>query len=195
MSDEQRKALKKITDEMATTKDHWFEYWKTYSDFDTWQFWANVFLFVAPLIVLFIFLDRNKAFRIGFFGFGVHMISVYLDAFGTTHGFWEYPFKWFPFLTNSLGLDASLIPVAYMLLYQWTLNREKNYYLYMTGLSLMFSFGFKPLMDWLELFQRNKGLQFWHLFIIYLLVGIVPKLLTDFFAWYQSKAHVRRSRA
>jgi hypothetical protein len=188
MSDEQQKALQTITDEMVTTKAHWLEYWKTFSDFDTWQFWVNILLFILPLIILFLFLDRGRAFRIGFFGFGVHALSVYIDAFGTTHGLWEYPFKWFPFLTNSLGLDASLIPVAYMLMYQWTLRRKINYYLAMAGLSAVFSFGFKPLLSALDLFQLYKGMNFFYLFIAFLLVGTVPYWFTEGFARYQDQA-------
>jgi len=193
MSDEQQRALRTITDEMSTTKAHWLEYWKTFSDFDTWQFWANLSLFVVPLIVLFMFLDRSKAFRVGFFGFGVHMITVYLDAFGTTHGFWEYPYKWFPFLTNSLGLDASLLPVAYMLMYQWTLKRNINYYFAMAGLSLLFAFAFKPLMSALNLFQLYKGTNFVHIFIVYLVLGTIPYWFTEGFARYQDRAHPTRA--
>ncbi|TLS51442.1 hypothetical protein FE782_15135 [Paenibacillus antri] len=188
MSDEQQEALKKITDEMVTTKTHWFEYWQTFSAFDTWQFWATILIFVAPLILLFIFLDRSKAFRIGFFGFGVHMITVYIDAFGTTHGLWEYPFKWLPFLTNSLGLDASLLPVSYMLLYQFTLRHKKSYLLYMIGLSLVFAFGVKPLMGALDLFQLYKGMNYAHIFIAYLLLASIPYWITEGFAKYQDRA-------
>ncbi len=194
MSDEQRAALNGLSERAATLKEDWLDYWISYSNMSTWQFWVNLAFFVVPLTALFLFLDRSKAFRIGFFGYGVHLFTGFLDAFGTTNGYWEYPFKWFPFLTNSIGLDASLIPVAYMFIYQWTLNHRKNYYLYMIALSAVFAFGIKPLLDGLDLFQRFRGLAFWHIFIVYLLLGTIPKWLTDFFAWYQHKAR-RPARA
>jgi len=194
MSDEQQKALKALNDKMASATDGWLGYWDAFSDFDTWQFWVNLFLFFAPLVVLFLVLDRSKAFRIGFFGLAIHMISVYVDTFGTTHGFWEYPYKWFPFLTVSLGLDASLIPVSYMLLYQWTLSRNKNYYVWMIGLALLFSFGFKPLLSALDLFQLYRGTNYFHLLLLYTGGGLIAKWITEGFERFQDRAS-RTSRA
>jgi len=188
MSDKQEAMLKRLGDVLAENTQDRLQYWLEFSNAGTWQFWFNVFIIVAPLILLAFALERRQAFRISFYGLLVHMVFTYIDAFGTLHGFWEYPYKFFPFLTVSIGLDSSLVPVVYMLLYQWVLNRKKNYYLWFFLLSLAFAFGLKPIMTALDLFQFYRGANFLHLFAGYYFIALTSKWITDLFARHQGAA-------
>ncbi|WP_238392360.1 CBO0543 family protein [Paenibacillus antri] len=187
MSDKQDQLFRELTNRASALTNDWFAYWKAYSGYDTWQFWLIVAIFVLPLIALARFVDRKQAFRIGFFGLSAHMIAVYCDLFATSHRLWEYPYKITVLFPAGIGIDASLIPVAYMLTYQWTLNRKKNYYLYIGLLSAAFSFLFKPLLSALDLFVFLES-NYFQLFLFYLVGGFVCKWLADLFQYAQKSS-------
>ncbi|MDQ0903506.1 MULTISPECIES: CBO0543 family protein [unclassified Paenibacillus] len=187
MTDKQQEALRELTNSISTVTNDWTMYWKTYSNIGTWQFWVVMAFFIVPLIILVLKMDRKKAFRLGFYGLAIHVIAIYIDSYGTSHKMWEYPFKIFPYPPASFGLDASLIPVTYMLMYQWTLNRHKNYYVYLGLLSIVFAFVFKPLISWLELFHLVES-SYVQLFIFYVVGGLLGKWLTDLFHLAQHRS-------
>ncbi|MFB5191643.1 CBO0543 family protein [Alicyclobacillus fastidiosus] len=182
-------------------------YWSLYSGPGTWQFWFNCFILIAPLTVLYVQLDRRKALLIGFYGFNVHIWFGLIDAFGSGRALWTYPYKIFPFLPISFALDVSLVPVVYMLVYQWTINHEKNYYLYATLTSAAFAFVLKPVFSVLQLFHLYRWMNYFYLFLGYVVVMLVSKLITDLFLHFEHDArntrpgrtvqrfdHVRRGR-
>ena len=68
-----------------------------------------------------------------------------------------------------------------MLLYQWTLNYKKNYYIYATGLCVFFAFLFKPALVAFGIFHIHKGVHYWYLFFAYIIVMLVSKLITNIF--------------
>ena len=161
-------------------------YWLQFN-LGTWQFWISLFLLIAPLVVLYFVLDRRRAFRIGFYGFNVHVWFNYIDNFGVTSGLWTYPFKVFPYLSVNSTLEASFIPVSYMLVYQWALKRQLNYYVYATVLSATFAFVLKPLMTWLSFFKMYQWVNYFYLFLGYVVIMLLSKWVTDFFAYLQKR--------
>ncbi|MEH7249348.1 CBO0543 family protein [Neobacillus niacini] len=191
MSNAHREALNKLIKEQQEGARNWLHYWQEYSAFDTWQFWFQLILFVAPLVILFFTIDWKRALQLGFYGFNVHVWFGYFDAFGSSQTFWTYPYKMIPFVPHSFGLDASMVPVLFLLVYQWTINNKKNYYLYTLLLSLFLSFIVKPLMALHHLIVFNRGANYFHLFLTYIVILVVSKLITDFFLHFQKKAQER----
>lgn len=187
MSREQQELLRELTDKASELANDWSAYWHTYSDAGTWQFWVVVGVFIIPLLALVFLLDRQKAFRIGFFGLIIHVTATYIDLYGTTHRMWEYPYKIAPFPPVSFGLDASLIPVSYMLLYQWTIRQKKNYYLFSILLSVAFALLFKPLISWLGLFKLVEW-NYFQLLLLYIIAGLIGKWMTDLFNVAQDRS-------
>jgi hypothetical protein len=168
--------------------DHLFNYWKEYSSLDHWQFWVCFALLVIPLVLLFIFIDKRKALLLGFFGYNVHVFFTYIDAVGANNNYWYYPYKVLPILASNFTLDASLVPICYMFVLQWTLNHSHNYYLYMILLSIFFAFIFKPLLVAFTLFELDRGANYFHLFLGYIVVGFVAKWVTNLFVYLEQKA-------
>lgn len=158
-----------------------FEYWQEFSNFSHWQVWVVLAMFVIPLIILILFIDRKNVFHLGFYGYSVHVFFAYTDIVGTEKGIWFYPYKLLPLLPSNFTLDASLVPVIYMLYYQYILNRGKNYYLWMLPLCFLLAFIMKPLMVGLGLFHFSGKENFWLLFAGYVFVALISKWITDFF--------------
>jgi hypothetical protein len=187
MSDKQQEFIRDLTERISSYTYDWSVYWKMYSSLSTWRYWVNVIIFVLPLIVLVFKLDKSKAYRIGFYGFVIHVTATYIDLYGITHKMWEYPYQIFTFPPVNFGLDASLIPVSYMLVYQWTLNRNKNYYLYTTILGVVIAFVLKPLTVYLDLFHVVDS-NYFQVFLHYFFAGLAGKWLTDFFNLAQERS-------
>ena len=141
---------------------------------------------IIPLVVLYFKIDRRKIFQLCFFGYSIHVLAAYTDALGIRKNWWDYPYVVFPQLPGSIGIDASLIPVYFILLYQWCLNKNKNYWLYGTLSSLGFTFLFKPLLVWMNIFQLYSN--WFSLLLAYLFVSYAAKLIMNFFIW-MAKGH------
>lgn len=188
MSDAHKKALDKLIKEQQEGALHWLKYWQEFSAFDTWQFWFHVVMFLTPLIVLYFAMDWKRALQLGFYGFNVHVWFGYFDDFGSTQALWSYPYKMIPFVAHSIGLDASLVPVSFILVYQWTIKNNKNYYLYTLLLSLFLSFILKPIFVMHNLFKFNAWVNYFHLFLSYIVILGLSKVITDIFLYLQNNA-------
>ncbi|KAA0550202.1 hypothetical protein FZW96_02370 [Bacillus sp. BGMRC 2118] len=176
--------IKKLSEELSRER---LDYWFNYSSFDTWQFWVNVGILFIPLVILLIKIDKSRALHLGFYGYNVHVLSTYIDGYATNHGNWEYPFKVLPFLPINFGLDTSLIPVVYMLGYQWTIRHKKNYYIMLLIVSAIFSFVLKPILVYVDLFQFGEGHNYFNLFIWYFIGGLIAKWITNLFIYFERK--------
>lgn len=188
MSDAQKEALHKLIKEQQEGAGHWLKYWQDFSAFDTWQFWFHVVMFLSPLIILYFAMDWKRALQLGFYGFNVHVWFGYFDDFGSTQALWTYPHKMIPFIAHNLGLDASLVPVSFILVYQWTIKHNKNYYLYTLLLSLFLSFILKPIFVMHNLFKFNAWANYFHLFLSYIVILVLSKVITDIFLRLQKNA-------
>lgn len=187
MSEKQEELLQKMRSTAEDLAQLQVDYWKEFSSFDDIKFWIVILLLVIPLIVLFLTIDRKKMLLLGFFGLNYHIWFAYTNSAGIRMGLWEYPYEVLPILP-SFALDASFVPVAYMLLYQWTLKHKKNIYLYSTILSAFFAFIFKPILVMHNLFRMFHGINYIHLFLFYVAFFIVSKLITNIFLKLQERS-------
>ncbi|KKK36714.1 hypothetical protein WQ57_17795 [Mesobacillus campisalis] len=188
MKSEQLELIEQIRKAEIVQNERWVEYWSHYSHYFTWQFWVVLSLFVIPLILVVLFIDRRKIFLLGFYGYSVHVFFGYTDIFGVNNGYWTYPYKLIPILPASITLDASLVPVIYMLFYQYLLNHGKNYYLWMLGLCLTLAYVMKPLMVGLGLFHFGGKENFFVLFLGYAFTALIAKIIMNTFL-YLSKSN------
>lgn len=187
MDNNQREDFHKLVSTQEDLTKDGTHYWDLYSDLSTWQFWIILAMLILPIIYVYFKIDRKHIFVIGFFGFAAHVLFAYVDAIGIRYGLWGYPYQVFPFLP-SVSLDAAIIPVAIMLVYQWTLTHEKNFPLYALLTALVFGFGFKPLLTGLDLFEKFKWVNYFYIFLIYIVLFLLAYLLTKIFSWMQKGA-------
>lgn len=157
------------------------EYWKLYSNVDSWQFWLLLFMFVLPLIALFFLIDKEKIFLIGFYGFSVHMIISYFDLIIVKMGYWQYRYTLVPFLSFSVAFDVSLVPVVLMLVYQWTLKHNKNFYVYSITAAFLLAIMWTPIFTSLNIIQFYKGMNFLIIFVIKICVVLIAKFIVGMF--------------
>ena len=187
LEQQQKEALDKLVMEGKQTAFEWIDYWWEFSSFNTWQFWVNILMLTVPLIILYFKIDRQKAFHLGFYGFSVHILFTYFDTTLVRFGLISYPYQAIPILQVNFGLDVSLIPVSFMLLYQWSLNQNKNFYLYGTLLSGFLAFIFKPILKMHNLMQWYEWANVFYLFCFYIIIFVISKWLTNLFFYFEHK--------
>ena len=98
-------------------------------------------------------------------------------------GYVYYPYQVIPIMPVNFALDASLVPVTFMLVYQWCINNNKNVLLYGVLTSAFFSFVFKPLMAAFNLIKLGNGMNYFYLFLNYLLILFLAMILTKVFIY------------
>lgn len=180
MTEKQAEMLKQVRETTKEASDLSMKYWKEYSNIDSFQFWLVVMTLIIPLIILLWKIDRRKMLLLGFFGLNYHIWFAYCNAGGIRRGLWEYPYEILPIMP-SFSLDAALIPVSYILLYQWTLNHKKNFYLYTLILSIIFAFVMKPILVHFDFFHMFKFVNYFIIFLFYFGIAIVAKIITNVF--------------
>ncbi|WP_085522045.1 CBO0543 family protein [Tuberibacillus sp. Marseille-P3662] len=187
MTSEELNLLENIASLQEKLSHTQINHWQQYSHIGTWQFWFGACLLLLPLIILYFLIDRSKMMLLGFYGFNIHVWFGYSDIFGVRQGLWQYPHQLIPFFPFALSLDASLVPIVFMLVYQWTLNHNKNFYIYSIGVSLFFAFIFKPFLSSIHLFRFGDGANYLTLFFGYLGVFLFSKIITNVFLYMREK--------
>ncbi|WP_078379261.1 hypothetical protein [Sutcliffiella halmapala] len=153
-------------------------YWQQYSDMTNWQFWLVLTLLVSPLILLYFTVDRKRIFEVFFFGYTVHILWTYADMILARNNLFIHPYFLVPILPYASNMTASVLPVGFLLLYQYCTNHNKNFYLYTILLSALFAFGFATIEEYSGLVFFRKGMHQVYLFILDLVIAYITYWIT-----------------
>ncbi|UOR13509.1 CBO0543 family protein [Halobacillus amylolyticus] len=96
-------------------KEKWIEY-----ELFTWNWWLLVAFLIMPWIIWTKLIDRTRILEIVLIGLLAIIITTLLDIFVTEVEFWVYPTELIPGFPRAFAFDVSMIPVAFMLLYQYS---------------------------------------------------------------------------
>lgn len=163
-------------------------YWHEYSDWGNWQFWILLIFLLIPLIVLLIKLDRRRTFEILFFGYTVHMLWTYTENSLIRKGYIDHNYFIIPFLPQALGITASFLPVSFMLVYQFCIKNNKNFFVWAAGLSAVMAFVFAPIEKQIGFLSTLKGFTIFHIFLLDIAITMIAYGLTKFFTnFYKTK--------
>ncbi|RXT13681.1 CBO0543 family protein [Ammoniphilus sp. CFH 90114] len=152
------------------------ERWSFYA-FRTWNWWLLVAFLIVPWMIWMKLLDKQRVMEILLFGMIIILLTVNLDSLGTQLGYWMYPVKLIPIIPKALPFDASVVPVAYMLIYQYFYS-WKSYSLALVAMAVIYAFVGEPLAHWLDQVLYVKW-NYIYSFFYYLLTGIAVKWLVD----------------
>jgi hypothetical protein len=153
-------------------------YWNHYSGFTSWQFWLILALTLIPLIILFLKIDRKRIFELLFFGYTAHILWTYYNIALEKYGYLNHPFFLTPALPYALNLTASMLPVTFILLYQFCTNRGANYYLYTLFVSAIFAFILGPLEGHFKFAVLRNGMNSFVFFFSDILIAYLSYWLT-----------------
>lgn len=153
-------------------------YWNQYSDMGSWQFWVITLLLVLPLILLFFTVDRKRIFEVFFFGFVVHIAWSYTLIALNRAGYFMHNYYFIPYLPIAINVAGSLLPVGFLLVYQYTTKYKKSFYVYTLLLSVVFAYGFGSIEEYSGLTSYKKGMNQTYLFLIDIVIAFVAYWFT-----------------
>ncbi|ABO67013.1 hypothetical protein GTNG_1649 [Geobacillus thermodenitrificans NG80-2] len=139
--------------------------------------------------VAFFTVDRKRIFEIFFFGYTIHILWTYTYIALENAMYLSPRYFLTPFLPFALNITASVLPVVFLLLYQYCTNHNKNFYLYTILLSAIFAFGLASLEQWLGLLELHGGLRKFHLFLIDLIIVFITYGATRLLVRIQANHH------
>src|SRR5690625_2724206 len=134
------------------------DYWNDYSAIGTWQFWIVLTFLIVPLVILYFAVDRKRIFELFFFGYTVHILWSYTGIIIERYGFFIHTYFLAPVLPFGLTMNASALPVAFLLIYQYCTNKGKNFYLYGLLVTAIFAFGVASIEKSIGLLEFRKGM-------------------------------------
>lgn len=183
----EQEILKRIYDLKEQLVELRLEHWLKYSSWETWYFWFNITSIIIPLAILYFKIDRKRLFEICFFGFIVHVTWSNIDSVLSSNNYLIHPHGFTHFLPFGITVTAVVLPVFFMLLYQYCRNREKNYYIYSFILSAIFAYGFGYWSSKVDLLKMYKGMNLHYLFLIDISVAYVAYCVTKLFIAIKNK--------
>lgn len=159
----------------ASVQSH-VDFWVEYVVF-SWQWWVMVGTFIL-LWSLFWKLKKSEVLpRISIFGLFWIIVASNLDGLGYELGLWGYTYNLSPFLPKSYVFDYCLIPITYMLIYQYFPNGKRFFYANVV-LALGASLIAEPVAEKLGLYIPFH----WSVFIsipLYILISYLLKFFTE----------------
>ncbi|MEN2765811.1 CBO0543 family protein [Ornithinibacillus xuwenensis] len=144
--------------------DGWLQY-----DLFTFDWWLLVIFFILPWIVWIKLVDRNRMVEIFLFGMFIIKITTITDILGTELDFWQYPTSLLPMFPRAFPFDISMVPVAFMLIYQF-FTTWKTYTYALLTMATIYAFVGEPFCVWKRLVIYPNW-NYFYSFIFYLVVG------------------------
>ncbi|WP_443142223.1 CBO0543 family protein [Pseudalkalibacillus sp. R45] len=111
------------------------------------------------------------------FGLLLSTIVILLDTTGVNNEWWRYNSKLFRIVPHFIPMDYSVLPVGYMITYQF-FGSWKRYIIASIVLSSIGAFIIEPLFIYLDVYEQLKWSHFYS-FVIYILIAIVLKFTIE----------------
>lgn len=129
------------------------EDWLT-TDLFTAKWWGSVLFIVFLYIIFFVLLNKRRFSEIFIFGTLLTIGTVFADTIGANFVLWTYKSRILPILPSFFKYDFSVVPVFYMLAYQYT-STWKNYMTWNIIVAGLISFGYFNVIIALGMFETR----------------------------------------
>lgn len=136
----------------------------------TWSWWLLIILLLIPWMIWIKLVDRTKLIELVIIGLSTSFITSLLDIVGTELDFWVYPTQLIPTFPRAFAFDVAMVPVAFMLLYQY-FKTWKPYISALIILASIYAFIGEPFAHWAELVYYLKW-KYIYSFLYYIMLGI-----------------------
>ena len=142
-----------------------------------WNWWVGISVFIIPIIVCWILIDKKRILDIVLFGCLVSLITNFLDIVGHDYGLWDYPILLLPNIHHFIEVDSSALPVAYMLIYQY-FPSWKKFIIANIIMAAISAFIIEPLFVFMKLYEK-PGWKYIYSFPIYIILAILCRFLMN----------------
>lgn len=140
-----------LYEKLHITHMEFYVFWKNNILF-TWRWWIALSLIILPWTIWLFVRKKESTDRLLYVAFFVMVVSSALDMCGIALNLWYYPVTVLPLMPEFNPFDICALPVATMLCIQYF--PDVGPYIKAIIYSLISSFMFEPLNQWLGLYKR-----------------------------------------
>jgi len=155
-----------------------YEHWAAHEVY-TALWWFLVFSWAASWVVWWSLVDRTRIIEISFYGLIVLFVTTFLNALGSVHQLWTYTVKIIPFTPHLEAIDWAILPITYMLVYQYYPS-WKSFILVQIIIAFLYSFIGEPFTIYILGAYLPLNWSYLYSFPIYIVLAVIPKALTQF---------------
>lgn len=152
----------------------------------SWQWWVLISITLALWAIWIVLVDKKRLIPILLVGGTAAMLAFLMDEIGLHLTLWAYPRPFTPFVNRLNPVDLSIIPVSYMLLYQYA----RKWRSYLVALIIMMLFAVlvaEPLFGKWYMYIKIKW-EYWYSGPIYFAMALFTKGVVDKLVQMQDKA-------
>ncbi len=168
------KEIDKLSNQLTDLR---IELWREHTLF-TWQWWMLVVICFVFLILLIVFVKKEKALStVAFIGI-VYIINKNLDDVATALDWYDYRIQLEPIIPTMLPANLLIIPIGFGVLYA-RYEAWKSFLVSITIFASLVSFIALPLMKLAEIYIEKN----WNSilsFVSLLAITMISKLIIDF---------------
>jgi len=143
----------------------------------SYQWWFLLIITVGLWAAWIFLMDKQNLHAILLVGLLTALFALVADEFGLLTFLWSYSYHLFPFTMKLLSVDLAIVPVSFMLLYQYA-RQWKTYIIVLILLTLFAVIAAEPLFEMLDIYTLHKW-EHWYSTPIYFLMGIFVKWFAD----------------
>lgn len=136
----------------------------------SWQWAFLALMLILPWIIWWKIVDRRRIAEIFSLGLLVSLISSLLNGNGLNLLLWSYPYKLLPFSPRAYSFSLSVIPVTFMLLYQY-LPKLRSFVVGTALIAGTTAFIVQPLLSLAGIYKLMKW-NYFYSFLVLLSMGI-----------------------
>lgn len=140
------------------------------NEFFTWEWWVLLIFFIIPWLIWFKLSKRELLVESLLFGAMIIIITITFDTVGLQFSFWDYPVEFLPVIPGAFPFDVSMVPVAFMLLFQY-FGKWKSFIIAQVFMALVYAFVGEPFCVWINVVYYMKW-KYLYSFFYYIIVGI-----------------------
>ena len=157
----------------------------TMARFDEWfdsgllsiRWWVLLALFFTTAFIWWKIADKSRLNEIMLFTAVIILFIIILDELGEELTLWYYTIDIIPLFPPITAIDISCLPLAYMLVYQYT-RSWKSFIITTVVMAAVFCFVAEPLFVWAGVYRMLTWKSYYG-FPIYIFIGIASKSIVN----------------
>ncbi|MDR4938261.1 CBO0543 family protein [Rossellomorea marisflavi] len=143
----------------------------------SYQWWIILATTIILWVVWVLVVDKKRLKSIMIVGLITSLMATVMDDIGLSLAAWHYPYQLVYFTTRFNPVDLAVIPVTYMLLYQYFVS-WRSFFIAILSFCLFAAFIAEPIFVLLDMYIMMRW-EYWYSAPIYFAMGILVKWLMD----------------
>jgi len=136
---------------------------------------ALLLVFIIPWVIWWKLVDKSRITEILCYGLLISILASSLDEAGHAAHLWAYKYRLFPLCVELKPINVSLLPVIYMLVYQY-FTAWKEFIIATTLMAVFLAFVGEPFLVWFDVYVKFNWEHIYS-FPIYIAIAVLIRLL------------------